>query len=79
MNMNPYNKQIEKMEKASATSKKDKLEISTEALELQKGGSVEAQREKLVEELKNKVNSGQYEIEPQKIAEKMYSFWNDKF
>lgn len=79
MNINPYNKQIDKLEKTAATTKKDKLEISSEALELQKGGTIEAQRDKLVEELKNKVNSGQYEIEPQKIAEKMYSFWNDKF
>lgn len=79
MGMNPYNKQIEKMEKSATVSKKDKLEISTEALELQKGGSIEAQREKLVEELKNKVNSGEYKIEPKEIAEKMYSFWNDKF
>ncbi|MBU8881179.1 flagellar biosynthesis anti-sigma factor FlgM [Bacillus sp. FJAT-29790] len=77
--MNPYNKQLEKMEKVANTSKKDKIEISTEALELQKGNPIEAQRQKIVEELKDKVKSGEYEIEPAKVAEKMYSFWNDKF
>lgn len=77
--LNPYNKQLEKLDSAAKTSKKDKLEISSEALELQKGSPIEAQRQKRVEEIKNKVDSGEYEIEPRKIAEKMYSFWNNEF
>lgn len=79
VNINPYNRQMEKMEGIAKASKRDKLEISTEAKELQKGNPIELERKQFVEELKNKVDSGQYEIEPKKIAEKMYSFWNNEF
>ncbi len=79
VNINPYNKQMEKMEANAKASKRDKIEISIEAKELQKGNPIELERKKMVEELKNKVDSGQYEIEPKKIAEKMYSFWNNEF
>lgn len=77
--LNPYAKQMEKMEDTAKASKRDKLEISTEAKELHKGNPIEFERKQIVEELKNKVDSGQYEIEPKKIAEKMYSFWNNEF
>ncbi len=78
VNLNPYNKQMEKMEGATKASKRDKLEISTAALELQKGNPIELERQKIVEDLKNKVDSGEYKIEPKQIAEKMYSFWNNE-
>jgi len=77
--LNPYNRQMEKMDGIAKASKRDKLEISTEALELQKGNPIELERKKIVEDLKKKVDSGEYEIEPKKIAEKMYSFWNNEF
>ncbi|URM33449.1 flagellar biosynthesis anti-sigma factor FlgM [Cytobacillus firmus] len=77
--MNPYNKQLEKTEKAQQAGKKDKIEISSEAQELLKGDSIEAKRQQTVDDLKAKVQSGEYKIEPKKIAEKMYSFWNDKY
>ena len=77
--LNPYSKQMDKTEGAAKASKRDKLEISTEAKELQKGNPIELERKQIVEALKNKVDTGQYEIEPKKIAEKMYSFWNNEF
>ncbi len=76
VNVNPYNKQMEKMEKAQNVSKRDKIEISSEALELQKGGPLEIERQEKVEKLKEKVQSGEYEIKPREIAKKMYDFWN---
>lgn len=79
VNMNPYQKQAEKAEQVSDSKKKDKLEISSEALKLQKGGSIEMDREAKVKALKEAVQAGKYEIEPKKIAEKVYSFWNNQF
>ena len=36
VNMNPYNKQMEKQDQLQSSKQKDKIEISPEALELQK-------------------------------------------
>ncbi len=78
VNMNPYNKQMEKQEKLQQSSKqKDKIEISPEALELQRGNQVEIERQERVNELKNKVQSGEYKVNPEEVAHKMYSFLND--
>lgn len=77
--MNPYAKQIEKMDKAATIAKKDKIEISTEALELQKGNSIEAKREERVQQLKEQVQNGEYKVNSRNVAEKLYSFWNEKY
>jgi negative regulator of flagellin synthesis FlgM len=79
VNLNPYQKNIMKQEQIPQSKKKDQLEISNEAMELQKGNPIELERQNLVKELKEKVQSGEYEIEPKKIAEKMYSYWNEEF
>lgn len=76
VNVNPYNKQMDKMDKTQNVKKRDKIEISSEALELQKGNSFEIDRLEKVEQLKQKVQSGEYEIKPREIAKKMYDFWN---
>ena len=68
---------MEKQDQLQTSKKKDKLEISPEALELQKGDQLEIQRQERVNELKNKVQSGQYKVNPEEVAHKMYSFWDD--
>ncbi|GLB60195.1 flagellar biosynthesis anti-sigma factor FlgM [Cytobacillus sp. NCCP-133] len=75
-NMNPYNKQMDKMEKAQNVTKRDKIEISSEALNLQKGNPLEMERQQKVEKLKEEVQSGKYEINAKEVAKKMYEFWN---
>ena len=75
--MNPYKKQIEKMEKLQKTAFTDQIQISTEALELQKGSRIETERQAKVEELKNKIESGEYQVNPREVAKKMYDFWNN--
>ena len=79
INLNPYQKNIMKQDQVAQIKKKDQLEISNEAIELQKGSPIELERQNLVKDLKEKVQSGEYEIEPKQIAEKMYSFWNKEF
>ena len=77
VNMNPYNKQMEKQEQLQSSKQKDKIEISPEALELQRGNQHEIDRQERVNELKSKVQSGEYKVNPEEIAHKMYSFWDD--
>lgn len=56
---------------------KDKVDISTEALEMQK--QVEdpnsPQRKEKVDQLKKQVEEGSYRVSSEKIAEKLLSFW----
>lgn len=75
--VNPYQKQATKVEQAQKANYKDKIEISSEALNLQKLGNVETARQEKVEALKKEVQSGEYAINPGKIAEKMYSYWDE--
>ncbi len=75
--MNPYKKQIEKMDKMEKTTSTDKIQISTEALELQKGSRIEIERQVKVEEIKNRIESGEYQVNPREVAKKMYEFWNN--
>ena len=77
MNVNPYNKQQEKIENYKLQKQKIKLKYSPEALELQKGDQFEIERQQKVTELKSKVDSGEYKINPKEVARKMYSFWDD--
>lgn len=77
VNVNPYNKQMEKLDKLQTSKQKDKIEISQEAMELQKGNQLELERQERVNELKSKVQSGEYKVNPEEVANKMYSFWND--
>jgi negative regulator of flagellin synthesis FlgM len=76
-NFNPYKNQIQKqMEMKKVGLQKDQLEISTEALKLQENTKVSAKREAYVQEIKNRVESGQYEINYEKTAQKMIDFWS---
>lgn len=79
VNINPYNKQLDKVGNLQAHSinQKDKIEISKEALEMQITGQYEVERQQRIEELKNKIESGEYKVNPQELAQKMYSYWND--
>lgn len=76
LNVNPY-QQVGKMEQVQKTNKKDKIEISSEAMNLQKIGNIELQRQEKIDSIKKNIQSGQYEVNPKEIAKKMYSFWDD--
>jgi negative regulator of flagellin synthesis FlgM len=68
--VNPYRQQEMKQEEAKAKAKgRDKLEISDEALELQRNQETAAERAERIAELKKQVQSGTYHVDAQKIAE----------
>lgn len=74
-NVNPYKNQLGKIGRTEKANKNDKLEISSEAIHMQKLGNIESERVEKIDKIKSQVESGQYELNPRKIAEKMYSFW----
>lgn len=79
LNVNPYQKQQQKIQELQKMEKKkDELQISSEAKELQKESVIQAERNEKVEALKEKVQSGQYEVNPKKIAQKMYEYWTEQ-
>lgn len=56
---------------------KDELNISNEALKLQQNDKA-IERKQYVEEIKARLQSGNYKIEYAKTAEKMIDFWNKR-
>lgn len=64
------------MEMKKVGKQQDQLEISSEAMKLQENTKVNAKREAYVQEIKSRVESGQYEINYEKTAQKMIDFWS---
>ncbi len=53
----------------------DKLQISEQAMKMQESDKVQHQREARVNEIKQAVENGTYEIAPKQTAEKLLQFW----
>ena len=73
--LNPYNLQANKLGnlKSSHTSFADKLEISSEAKEMQH--SIYAERQEKVEQIKLQVENGTYALNPKATARGMVDFY----
>lgn len=77
--INPYKKQLNKVEKSSHTSAKqgmDKVEISSAAKEMQQISQVELQRQERVGALKRQIESGNYQVDPKEVAKSIIQFFN---
>lgn len=58
----------------------DRLDISLEAKELHgKDGEHNMERVKYVEQIKDRVQSGEYKIDYERTAKKMIAFWSNRF
>lgn len=78
-NFNPYKQAFKDKQTAeSEASKKDSIEISNEAKKLQKQDQPNEARAAYVNEIKQKIESNQYEINYDKVAQKMHDFWTGK-
>ncbi|OZU88802.1 flagellar biosynthesis anti-sigma factor FlgM [Virgibacillus indicus] len=78
-NFNPYKNQIQKQnEVKKEINKKDQIEISSHAKQLQENEKPNAKRAAYVQEIKNAVESGEYKINHEKTAQKMIDFWSKK-
>lgn len=74
---NPYQEQYQKIERNKASShKEDRLEISSKAKELLKTEQPNKSREKYVENIKEEVQSGTYQVNHEKTAKKMIEYWS---
>ncbi|WP_077624759.1 flagellar biosynthesis anti-sigma factor FlgM [Sediminibacillus massiliensis] len=79
-NFNPYQKQLQKQAdiQKEATNKEDKVQISNKAKELQESTKTDPARQQRIEELKQKVQSGEYNVDAKQTAKKMIDFWNNQ-
>ncbi|MCF6138759.1 flagellar biosynthesis anti-sigma factor FlgM [Pseudalkalibacillus berkeleyi] len=74
---NPYKQQINKQNEQQNQQqvKQDQIQISKEALEMQKSGGASKERTERIEQLKNEVQSGNYKVDAEKVAQKFADFW----
>ncbi|XXM72047.1 flagellar biosynthesis anti-sigma factor FlgM [Lysinibacillus sphaericus] len=76
-NVNPYQRNINKLNAAEKTGKSasDKIEISSAAKEMQEASKLVKDRQAKVEALKDQVQSGNYTIDPKAIAKGLKNFY----
>ena len=71
--------QVSPVEKARSLQKEDQLQISTQAKEMfKKNTEVDLERQEKINALKAQVQSGEYKVNSEKVADSFYQFWFDK-
>jgi negative regulator of flagellin synthesis FlgM len=79
MNVNPYERQFSKVERqVPSARKKDQVEISEAAKELQEAAKWESARQEKVEKLKQQVQNGTYTIDPKAIAKSIIQYYRNR-
>ena len=75
--INPYNKQLKNITTSEAKSKKqtDKIEISATAKEMSVSSKYSSERAQKVQQLKQQVQSGEYQVNTQKVAEDILKYY----
>ncbi|KHE68130.1 flagellar biosynthesis anti-sigma factor FlgM [Halobacillus sp. BBL2006] len=77
--LNPYQKQMNKQVEAKNPSKQqDKIEISKQAKQMQNTEKADPAREKLINQIKIDVDTGNYQVDSKATAKKMIDFWSNK-
>ncbi|MFY3791558.1 flagellar biosynthesis anti-sigma factor FlgM [Ureibacillus sp. MALMAid1270] len=75
-NVNPYNKQQQKLRAASESKTfADKIEISSAAKEMQVNSTVNTERAEKVQKLKEQIASGEYKVDARKVAEDILKYY----
>jgi negative regulator of flagellin synthesis FlgM len=76
--LNAYKSQINRTVNSSDNKKlpKDQVEISAKGQELSQAMmSDQTDRQKRIEQIKQQIAEGTYQVDSQKVAAKMFSFW----
>jgi negative regulator of flagellin synthesis FlgM len=74
-----YQNHVKKIEKEQPKQQQeDKLEISSQAKDLQIASQLIAEREERIQQLKKQVEDGSYKVQPTLVAEKMLQYFNKK-
>lgn len=75
-NINPYNKQQQKIKSASGSSTfADKIEISSAAKEMQVNSTLNSERAEKVQKIKELIESGEYKVNARKVAEDLLKYY----
>jgi negative regulator of flagellin synthesis FlgM len=77
-NVNPYRTQIEQQPLKEHAQKRDQIQISEQAKQLQQDSKITLQRQEKVEQIKQQIESGNYRVDAEKTASKFYKFWSDQ-
>lgn len=73
--VNPYQAAQRTQKTAAKSDFSDKLEISTQAKEMQMSNSYSAERAEKVQKLKADIQSGEYKVDARKVAEDMLKYY----
>ncbi|WAA09784.1 flagellar biosynthesis anti-sigma factor FlgM [Fervidibacillus albus] len=76
--LNPYVREWQKANQQTTRTgnEKDKIEISQEAMEMQKQG--EPTKQEKIAQLKTEIENGTYVVDPHKLAEKLLTVFHQK-
>jgi negative regulator of flagellin synthesis FlgM len=76
--INPYKKQMDKVDQAgrAVNKQKDKIEISSTAKEMQQVSQLANQRQAKVDELKLQVENGTYKADSKETAKGMIQYYS---
>lgn len=77
-NIHPYKRPQQHSETKQGASQHDQIEISEEAKQLQQSSRLSADRQEKIEAIKKKIDTGQYQVDSRKVAERFYEFWTNK-
>ena len=75
--INPYNKQQKSLKAAESKTavNADKIEISTAAKEMSASSTYNSERAQKVQQIKEQIQSGNYQVEAKKMAEDMLNYY----
>ncbi|WP_421381464.1 flagellar biosynthesis anti-sigma factor FlgM [Bacillus salacetis] len=77
--LNPYNKQLNKIDQAKSINKpSDKVEISSEAKDMQIANQFNVERQEKVKNLKVQVENGTYKVNHQELAKSLKNFYKQQ-
>jgi negative regulator of flagellin synthesis FlgM len=79
--INSYQKQmnVPPVEKAKPIQQEDQVQISSRAKEMyEKKTEASSDRQEKIDALKAQIQSGEYKVNSQKVADKVFQFWFDK-
>jgi len=72
-----YQNHIKKIEQEKPQKQsEDKIEISSQAKDLQIASQLIAEREERVQQLKKQIEEGSYKVQPSLVAEKMLQYFS---
>lgn len=71
-----YRAQLQQTDPKKKMNREDQLDISSAAKQLQKSDKANTERAEYVQNIKKAIKSGQYEVDHEKVAQKMIDFWS---